>query len=189
MLLEDTKTALGASDILCSGIVDGAIGPDGLGVTSEVLNGAKEVISLTVLSGTALTCTEQTVCSEPLVWAVNLPWNMLLELAETDLGAIFVVLVLASGKGNPGFYIECMGLAGLTDECLAEGAGETGESVFEVANVTGGVEGINSEAITELLALKLGDCTLGGKESTVLEGTGIAKLASGTEALTVSSET
>jgi hypothetical protein len=190
LLLEDTKTALGASDILCSGTVDGTIGPDGLGVASEVLNLEKAAISLTALSGTALTCEEQKVCSEPLVWAIDLPWNMLLELAETDLGVIFVVLVLASGKGNPGFYIECMGLAGLTDECLAEGAGETGESVFEVLNVAGGVEGINSEAITELLALKLGDCTQGGKESTVLEGSGgIAKLASGTEELTVSSET
>ena len=94
-----------------------------------------------------------------------------------------------SGKGNPGFYIECMGLAGLTDECRVEGAGETGESVFEAVNVAGGVEGIDSEVITELLALKLGECTQGGKESTVLAGSGIAKLASGTEALTVSSET
>ncbi|MFZ2114911.1 MAG: hypothetical protein WAU77_14405 [Solirubrobacteraceae bacterium] len=190
LLMEDTKTLLGASDILCSGLLDGTIGPDGLGVVSEVLTLAKMAVSSTVLSGTALTCEEHSVCAEPLLWAVNLPWNTLLELAETDLGTIFVDLILAGGKGNPGYYLECMGLSGLTDECKAEGASETGEGVFEAVNVTGGVEATFSEAITELLALKLGECTRGGKETGVVEGSGnIIKLASGTEALTVSSET
>jgi hypothetical protein len=190
LLLEDTKTALGASDVLCTGIEDGTIGPDGLDVTSEVLTSGGVAVSLTALAGTALTCTEQSVCVEPLVWAINLPWNTLLELAETDLGAIFVELTLAGGHGNPGWYVECMGLAGLTDECKAEGASETGEGVSEVLNVTGGVEGKFSEEITELLALKLAECTQGGKETGIVAGSGVAKLASpSTEELTVSSET
>jgi hypothetical protein len=190
LLLEDTKTALGASDILCSGILDGTIGPDGLDVTSELLTLGGVAVSLTALSGGALTCEEHSICSEPLLWAINLPWNTLLELAETDLGAIFVELIFSGGHGNPGYYIECMGLAGLTDECKAEGASETGEGVSESTNVTGGVEDHFSDALTELLALKLGECTQGGKETAIVEGTGVLKLASpSTEELTVSSET
>ena len=72
LLMEDTKTALGATDILCSGTVDGTIGPDGLGVASEVLTLGSVAVSSTALSGTALTCTEQNICSEPLVWAMSL---------------------------------------------------------------------------------------------------------------------
>jgi hypothetical protein len=190
LLLEDTKTALGASDVLCTGILDGTIGPDGLDVISEVLTEAKAAVSTTVLVGTALTCVEHSVCVEPLVWAANLPWNTLLELAETDLGAIFVDLISSGGKGNPGWYVECMGLAGLTDECLAEGASETGEGVFEAVNVTAGVEAIFLESVTELLALKLAHCSQGGAETGVVEeSTGVIKPASGTEVLTVSSET
>ena len=116
-------------------------------------------------------------------------WNTLLELAETDLGAIFVDLNLFGGHGNPGCYVECMGLAGLTDECKAEGASETGEGVSESVNVTGGVEDNFSDALTELLALKLGECTQGGKETGIVEGTGVPNLLLSTEVLTVSSET
>jgi hypothetical protein len=189
LLLEDTNAALGASDVLCSVTLDGTIGPDGLGVISEVLTLGGEDVSLAVLSGANITCAEQSVCVEPLVWAVNLPWNTLLELAETTR-AIWVDLISAAGKGNPGWYMECMGLVGLTDECTAEGASETGEGVFEPVNLGGGrVEATFSEALTELLALKLAECTQGGKETGVVEGSGnTIKLASGTEALTVSSE-
>ena len=50
LLLEDTKTALGASDILCTGILDGTIGPDGLDVTSELLTSGEVSRILTAVS-------------------------------------------------------------------------------------------------------------------------------------------
>ena len=65
-------------EILCEGILDGTVGPASTGEITELLNTAKEAISLTALSGLALempNCANTKNCTEPLVWAVGLPWK------------------------------------------------------------------------------------------------------------------
>jgi hypothetical protein len=157
---------------LCSGIVDGTIGPNGLGMASELLSLAGVAISLTPLSGTALECTNDGNCPEPLVWAVHLPWESLLELMEEGTEVFFVSLGFSSGAGDPGYYIECMG-TGTSDECrVVEGAGKA-------TNEGSNVDGEASEAFTELAGLKLGNCSTAGNETALITGLGTLSLVGG----------
>lgn len=130
LLLEDTKTALGASAVNCSGILLGTVGFDGLDVVSEVLNLAKEAISTTALSGLALECVKETTCTTPLVWAVHLPWSTLLELVEDGTEVFFADLILPGPSGlQPGWYVQCDGvITEPTDECTGEGVNRIGLS-------------------------------------------------------------
>jgi len=171
LLLEDNKVPiLGKAMVLCSGILDGFVGPGSADLITEVLKLNKESISRTALSGVALECTNQENCPEPLLWAVNLPWTTELELHE-DPGPEedYVVLIL----GKPGWEIECMGL-GQTDTCTAETEGG-----YLLDNGTPTPTALFSEEITELMGLKLATCTLGGVESGLVEGEGLIEHAEG----------
>jgi hypothetical protein len=162
LLLEDNKVPiLGKSMILCSGIFDGFVGPGSADLITELLNLSKESISTTGLSGLALECVNQENCPEPLFWAVNLPWTTELELHE-DPGPEedYVVLIL----GKPGWEVECMGL-GQTDTCAVEPEGG-----FLLDNGTPTPTALFSEEITELMGLGLGNCTLGGAATSIVEG-------------------
>jgi len=165
LLLEDNKVPiLVKAMVLCSGYLDGFVGPGSADLITELLNLTKEPISKTGLSGVALVCTNQENCPEPLVWAVNLPWETELELHE-DPGPEedYVVLIL----GKPGWEVECMGL-GQVDTCTAETEGG-----FLLDNTTPTPTALFSEEITELMGLKLANCTLGGPETGIVEGEGL----------------
>ncbi len=190
LLLEDKKGPLGIKAmILCSGIMLGTIGPSGEGEITELLTLGGVAVSLSPLSGTALLCSGQEGCNTGTenveVWVVNLPWKGLLELMEeaspTSFQGFAGLGFAHTGGGNPGWYIFCpTALGNQEDECTAE------EGVVEAINLTGGVEGIDSEAFTLLAGDKLGSCTASSeKETGVLEGTG--ELVSQEGTLSVSS--
>jgi hypothetical protein len=181
LLLEDEKVSLlfGAKAmVLCSGILDGTIGANGVDEVLELLNLAGAAISLTALTGTSLSCTNQENCESSKVWAVKLPWKTLLELVE-ELGFVgFADLT----EGTPGWYVECTALGiKLEDECTAL------QDISEKVNVAGGVEDVSSDAFTLLVEGKKGKCTRGeGEETEILEGTASNTIAGAT--LQVSSE-
>jgi len=188
LLLEDTKVPLlGKAVVLCSGILDGWVGPNSLDWVSEVLTlSPNEVVNTTPLTGVAAACVNVENCEEPLLWAVHLGWETEVELLEEDGGPFFVNLILPHGTGtgiNPGWEIECMKsiIGAITDECTAAEAGA--ELTLEGTTLLGNF----SEAFNELAGLKLGNCTLGGTETGVVEGGGIIALNGGGE-LTASSE-
>jgi hypothetical protein len=158
--LTDTKTLLGSSSLLCSGTLDGWIGPESLDQISELLNLNGILISLTVLSGEALACIDQTgLCPEPLVWAEGLPWETEVELLEETGGPFFADLLF---KGE--YEVECMG-NGLVDLCSAPVV------AVQLKNEPGGVVDAEfSDAFQELAGLNLGECSLGGSQSVVIAG-------------------
>jgi hypothetical protein len=171
--LELEETILGLKIVtLCSEILDGTIGPNGLDAVSEVLSLTGVAISLTALSGTALECTNDQNCPEPLVWAVHLPWESTVELMEEGTEVFFADLLRSSGAGNPGWYVECMG-TGTTDECTVV------EGVSNKTNEGSNVDSTFSEAFTELAGLKLANCTTGGNEVRLVAGLRTISLVGG----------
>ncbi len=184
LLLEDNKVPLvGKVAILCSSIMDGVVGPGGEGELQELLNLSKTAISLVALSGTALSCTNETDCESSKVWAVHLPWVTSLELVEELSYRGFANISDKGTGGSPGWYVECTVL-GIkeSDECVAEPTGAA-----EVTNVGAGVEAVFSTAFTELLEFKLATCSLSKEESGTGEGNGIVT-TNGLGTLSVSSE-
>jgi len=186
LLLEDTKVPLlGKAVVLCSGIFDGWVGPNSLDWVSEVLTLAKVATSTTALTGTAVECTNQENCEEPLLWAVNLGWETEVELMIDGTETFFVELLTghAGGAGGPGYEIECMKsiIGAITDECTA------GEAISQLTLNGTELLGNFSTAFSELASVKLGNCTLGGTETGVVEGGGTVVLTGGGE-LTASSE-
>ena len=145
----------------------GTVGPKGEDEITEVLNLSGVAISLSALSGEALSCTEQSVCEEPLVWAVHLPWKTELDLVEL-VGAkktAFADLTLSSGAGEPGWYVECMKtLTKPTDECTAS------QDDSEMEAEGSGVMGTFSTEITESMGGKLATCSQSKEETGVIEG-------------------
>jgi hypothetical protein len=186
LLLTDLKGFLGAEAmVLCSGILDGFVEPNGHDLITEVLtlDTPPDTVDLVALGLLALTCVNQVNCATPLVWAVNLPWLTELELHEEGTTTLFVVLILDSGAGKPGWYVQCMGVLGEpSDECTAGTEG----GVFEVDNTTPTLTALFSEALTEAMGLKLADCTVGGLEQGEVEGEGLINVPEG-GTLTVSS--
>jgi hypothetical protein len=151
--------------LLCSGILDGTIGPNGLDFISDLLTLAGVEIPLTALTGTALLCLEVTGgnCTEPEVWASGLGWNTLLELMEVNGVSFFVDLIL-----NGGWYAQCLVLGVTASEtCTAA------EAAVEVTNEAGGViDNTFSDAFQELAGLKLANCSVGGNETGEVNGLG-----------------
>lgn len=169
LLLEDSNVPiLGKAMVLCSGILDGWVGPESLDYITEVLYLSGTAVSTTALSGEALVCTNQENCPEPLVWAINLGWDTELELLEQSGLTVpwFVILLLSeNGADKVGWEIECMGLS-TTDECTAsQGAARLTLSGTElIANF--------SNEINELAEEKFASCSVGGSESGLVEGGG-----------------
>jgi hypothetical protein len=171
--LELEETILGLKIVaLCSGTLLGTIGPNGLDAVSELLSLAGVAISLTGLTGTALACTNVSNCPEPLVWAVHLPWESLLELMEEGTEVFFADLLFSSGAGNPGWEVECMGTT-TTDECTVV------EGVSNSTSEGNNIDSEFSEAFTELAGLKLANCVTGGNEVGLVTGLGTISLVGG----------
>jgi len=153
---------------LCSGSLDGFIGPNGADEITELLNLAGESISLTGLTGTAISCTNSENCGEPLAWALELPWLSLLVLMEDGTETFFADLLVNETSGDKVSYeVECMSL-GLADTCSVT------EAASKVENITEGVNSEFTDAFTTLAGLKLANCTIAGTEAGVVEGLGLA---------------
>src|ERR1700735_4865429 len=190
LLLEDKKATLGIKAmVLCSGILDGTIGPNGEDTITALLTLAKVAVPTTPLTGTALLCSGQEGCNTGTendeIWAVKLPWTTLLELVEEGGSSFFADLITATG--GPGWYVQCATALGTADDtCLVE---ET-QGVAEVTNGTGGALGKFSEAFTLLVEDKLANCTASSEKETgnVEESTpGETKVEGSAEVLSVSS--
>ena len=180
LLLEDEKTLLGKVFILCSGILDGTVGPESKDEITKLLTiGTLHTeIPTTVLTEPGLLCTDQSggLCPEPLVWAEKLPWLTEAELMIDGTETFFVDLILAGA-----YYLICMGNS-VEDLC------EAPELAVKLTNLAGGiVDNEFSDAFQTLAGLNLGTCTVGGANSAIVEGLAEQLLASG-ESLTVSSE-
>ena len=151
---------------LCSGIFAGFIGPNGADEITEILNLEGGAISLTSLSGTALSCTNSENCGEPLFWYLELPWLTLLVLMEDGTETFFAdLLVNEKSGGSVGYEVECMSL-GIADTCKVT------EAVAKVENTVEGVNTEFSDPFTELAGLKLANCEIAGTEAGKLEGLG-----------------
>jgi hypothetical protein len=160
LLLEDTKTPIGVVQVLCEGLLDGFVGPGGEDETTELLNRAGTIlIGPGELEGTALECVNEFNCPSPLVWAANLPWKTLLVLVVDGAEELWVDLI-----SKPGWYVECMTFVPLTDLCEP-----SVEGASLMLNLPSDVGAEFSEAITELVGLKLANCTSGGAESGVVQ--------------------
>ena len=169
ILLEDTKTALGASSVICSGTLLGTIGFDGLGRISEVLTlGGVVVGSANNLTGEALSCEEVKVCEEALVWPLHLPWNTLLELMEDGTEIFFVVLIENGGSGAPGWEVECMKtITKPVDECTATTTEE--EGMFNLTLEATLLLATFSDTFAELAGVKLATCTQSKEATGIVE--------------------
>jgi len=188
LLLEDKKATLGIKAmLLCSGILDGTIGPDGEDEITEILSLAGVATSLTALSGTALLCSGQEGCNTGTendeIWAVKLPWKTLLELVEETGFTGFADLISAGTAGSPGWYVQCATALGTADdECRSE------QGVAEATNVAGGVLATFSEAFTLLVEDTNANCSASSeKETGVVGESGEEKVVGSTEVLSVSS--
>jgi hypothetical protein len=168
--LENTKAPIvGNAGVLCSGELDGFVGPESKDEITEVLSLAGASISRTALTGTALSCTNQLNCESSKVYAVNLPWTSELELWEEGTEVGFVIL-LKSATGNVGWYVECTDLGvKASEECT------TATAAANAKNVTGGVEGAFSSAFTSLMGLKLAECSGSKTETGEVTGSGLEK--------------
>lgn len=127
LLLEDSKFK---GSLECKGILDGTVNTNGADETTEVLNEAGTV--KIALGGTALVCIKEAGSScegtDNEVFPEDLPWKTLLYLTE---GGLFGDHVFKAG-----YSVTCLILGiGATDECVTE------EGLYELLNVTGGVEG------------------------------------------------
>jgi hypothetical protein len=182
-LIEDDKAPLvGKTAALCSGILDGWMGPNSLGFVSEVLSLSGTVVG-SLTSGTRLTCTNETNCSGTiLVNPLGLTWEGEVELMIDGAETFFAELFAKTGGGTIGWEVECTvdGLK-IVDECTTEH--------FVAKLLLNGAEllGEFSQAFTELAGGKLVTCSQGGEGSGVVEGSGV--ITRGTETITASSET
>jgi hypothetical protein len=132
------------TQILCSGIFDGTVGPKGADTVTKVLSLTGEEITET----NTLNCANSEGCEGALVNAVNLPWKTELELIGSDTGEPFVDLLI-----NAGYKVSCTVLGvKITEECVAA------ETAVEQTAVSGGVKGVFSEAFRELAGAKKGNC-------------------------------
>jgi hypothetical protein len=147
--LEDTNVPIaGKVAVLCSGILDGTVGNNGVDEITKVLNLAKEEQGA-ALVGLELVCSNVTKCEAGTtikVWAENLPWKSLLFLMENN-----EILNRVTGTGGePGYEVECL-VIGLLVSDLCEGTAE-----FKIVNEP------EAEVLALETALPLATCEKGG---------------------------
>jgi len=176
--LELADTVLKAT-VLCSGSLDGWVGPNSRGFISEVLSLGGAEIGQEVLKTPPLLCRSVEGCSGPApeVWAINLGWETEVELLEeTGFTGFAVLITPRTGGGDPGWEIQCTILGVKSeDECTtAHGVAQlTLEGVMLLA--------VFLDAFTELAELELAGCSIGGEESGVVTGGGVFAVSGGGE--------
>jgi len=146
---------------LCSGIFVGTVGAEGLDWTSEVLNLAKEAVSLTELSGLALTCTDTSNCENPTVYPDGFPGESEAVLMVDGTEEFQVDLLF-----NVGWYVECTVLGTkIAELCISE------NTAVKQTNETSGVDGEFSDGFQTLAGGKLAICA-GSSETGEVNGLG-----------------
>jgi hypothetical protein len=174
ILLEDNKVPIiGKATILCSGFLDGWVGPASLDWVSEALSLNGEAISNTLEVGKSLDCVAQSGCetnTPVLVWPVGMPWTTEAELMEDGTEKFFADLIksAAGGTSEIGWEIEnCLVLgSAMTDKCTSV----TGVAQLLLEGAV--LHGIFSTAFTLLAELELATCEKGGVDSGVVEANG-----------------
>jgi hypothetical protein len=170
-------TSLGNGTVLCSGFLHGLI----LSATDidieSILNLENVAISNTPLSGTALDCTGDELCTGLAeVWPDGIPWLVTIELS----GTVFLFNLAENGGGEVGYHILCLNILGGTTEDLCTRPLVTG--VLE--NTTEGLVAIFSLEEQEL-DKEEALCTLTKEETGHVNGSGVVTSDTGS-ALTVS---
>jgi hypothetical protein len=157
--------------VLCSGIFDGTVGPGSEDSITKLLTLAGVEVSSTALSGTALTCANDENCTEPLMWAVGLPWKTELKLMVDGTETFFADLITSTA----GYYVECLILGvSVSEQCTSS------QTAIEMKNETSGtIDSTFSDAFQTLAGLKLANCTLGGSETGEVNGLESTLLTSG----------
>ena len=173
ILLEDSGVPAAT---ICSGILDGTVGPNGTDEITMVLNLKSEEVKLggLALSSAKGDCTNESGCNIPIeVFPENLPWKTQLFLMEN--GKILDLIV------SSGYAVKCTELGiKIEDTCTIA------DTELEVLNdpVTGDAE-TPANAIAEPLA----NCSIGGNGKGINETVELATIALvNGELLTVSSE-
>jgi len=144
LLLEDEKVPIaGKVAVVCEGILDGSVGPNGEDEITEVLTTAGVLVN----AANPLSCPPQTACEKPgSVVPVGLPWHTLLILEEVGLFKDIV------RQATAGYEVKCtvFGITS-TDTCTAlENSG---------GKVTNGTTDVT---LTPETILPNGNCSLGG---------------------------
>ncbi len=144
LILEDSKTKIGAVKISCEIKSEGTVGTEGL---DEITSA--ELKNCSVVSGT---------CPElKNVKALNLPWKT--ELTEPTEKEIRDNIKPGNGTKLPGYSTTCVVIIPITDEC-------TGETSTKMTNIF--AEGL-VEASFEIKSKKA-TCTQSKKETGTVEG-------------------
>jgi hypothetical protein len=181
ILLEDNKVPIiGKATILCSGFLDGWVGPNSLDWISEALSLNGEAISNTLGVGKSLDCVAQSGCetnTPVLVWPFGMPWTTEAELLEETGGPFFADLIRSANGPEIGWEIEnCLVLgSAMTDTC------KTTVGVAQLLLEGAVLHGIFSTEFTLLAELELATCEKGGIGSGVVEANGTITLTGGGE--------
>ncbi len=163
LILKDTKTAAGESEVEC-----GSSKGEGI-----IESGGKGKVTVLEVEKPKENCKGIKVCKEKEVEevkGVHLPWNV--EIFETEESPL--TKIANSGSGEPGWTVKCNTIGGpQTDTCESENAEHPGE--MELSN----------ELASELLVLgnilwpSSAKCSQGGKESGQIEDLVSVSLAGG----------
>jgi hypothetical protein len=165
VLLEDTG-APGKPDILCTGALDGLFESGTLAFINEVLDSSGELLAATIkdlsstVEGDDVECTDMSgTCSGVvLLVALHLPTHVELELLVGDAEEPYMADALEEAGKEPAYAIDCNSLLGLVED-VCDGLATAFLLDLGAGDVTVGV-----------LAIKQGNCSLGGIETSVLEG-------------------
>jgi len=185
--LRDTKVPIiGAAAVLCSGILDGRVGPGGTDIITELLTLAGVKVPELAEGGTALLCTALEGC-EASTTDIELrpdflPWltTVLLMTLNSNLEPVELFLDLISEEtiaklGEPGYDLVCLVL-GAAVEDLCSGPSSLDLELMPTGELLGTFE-LEELELEGLLA----NCTQGGNQSGHIDGSGVIRLASGAE--------
>jgi hypothetical protein len=156
--------------VLCSGTLDGWVGPESLGFISELLTLAGGGI------GTALLCANDENCTEPELLPANLGWGTEVELMVDGAETFFVELML-----NLGWHLQCL-MLGITSSETCEAAEIVGKLTNEA---NGTVDEELSDGFQTLAGLKLINCSTSTEETEI---NGLIRIVESGVTLVVSSE-
>jgi hypothetical protein len=159
ILLRDTKTLLGESEVQCFDLP----GQKSEGVLEANGKGKVRVAEVT---NPKENCRGKKVCKETEVEevrGVNLPWNI--ELFEGPGGKL-LTNISNSGAGEPGWKVKCNTVAGSQEDRCTSASTEKLEKTELISEVTGGELLVRARFENEAH----GNCTLGGTGAAELTG-------------------
>jgi hypothetical protein len=126
-----TENLLNTSDILCSFLYEGTVGPGGADTITMVYDLAGKLIEELGAAGTGLLCESMALCEPNTAetWPTGLPWKTE-ALLDPSTGLFYELIE------NSSYHIFCLGPFGIAAEELCGSS----DAAIEVLNVAGGVE-------------------------------------------------